>query len=119
MASINFTNAGYEMMIDSFGKTISRTPVTKTTSNITGDETLTDGTPANITGAFYRAEDAWSQDKEALFQGADAVILIKNAVTLNKNDKLSFDSEDYRVNSMVTRRLGTTVFYKVGRCFKI
>ena len=33
----------YELMIDNFGKTISRTPVTKTISNITGDETLTEG----------------------------------------------------------------------------
>ncbi len=117
--SINFTNAGYELMIENFGKVISRTPITKTESNISGDETLTEGTAANITGAFFRAEDAWSQDKEALFQGADAVILIKNSVTLNKNDKLTFSGEDYRVDSMVTRRLGTTIFYKVGRCFKI
>lgn len=117
--SINFTNKGYELMIDNFGKTISRTPITKTTSNISGGETLTVGTAANITGAFYRAEDSWSQDKEALFQGADAVILIKDDVTLNKDDKLTYDSENYRVHSVVERRLGTTTFYFVGRCYKI
>jgi len=117
--SINFTNAGYELMIDNFGKTISRTPVTKTTSNITGDETLTDGSAANITGAFFRREDAWSQDKEALFQGADAVLMVKDGVTIAKDDKLSYDSENYRVISVVERRLGTTTFYWMARCSKI
>jgi len=116
--SINFTNAGYELMIDGFGKTVSRTPVTKTTSNIGGDETLTDGSAANITGAFFRKTDSWAQDKEGLFQGADAVLLVKSDVTVNKDDKLTYDSEDYRVDSVITRRLGTTVFYKMARCFK-
>ncbi len=117
--SINFTNAGYELMINNFGKTISRTPVTKSTSNISGDETLTEGSASNITGAFFRKEDAWSQDKEGLFQGADAIIMVLNATTINKDDKLTYSSEDYRVNSVITRRLGTTTFYKMARCNKI
>jgi len=118
--SINFAGGttAYELMIDNFAKTISRTPVTKTTDNITGDETLTEGASANITGAFFRSEDAWSQNKEALFDGADAVLLVKDGVTLNKDDKLTYDSEDYRVVSITDRRLGTTVFYQVARCFK-
>jgi len=118
--SIKFTNAGYESMIDNFAKTISRTPVTKTTSNISGEETLTDGTAANISGAFFRKEDAWSQGKEGLFQGADAIIMIKSDVSLNLNDLLTYDSQDYRViNDPITRRLGTTVFYIMARCNKV
>ena len=116
--SINFTNAGYELLIDNFAKTISRTPVTKTTSNISGDETLTDGTAANINGAFFRREDAWAQDKEGLFQGADAVLMVKEGVTINKDDKLTYDSESYRVKSVVDRRLGTIFFYTMARCSK-
>ena len=52
----------YELMIDSFSKTLSRTPVTKSISNITGDETLTEGTAVNISGAFFRKEDIWNQE---------------------------------------------------------
>lgn len=106
-------------MIDNFQKTISRTPVTKTTSNFSDDETLTDGTPANITGAFYRQEDDWVQDKEALLQGADAVLKVKSSVTVNKDDKLTYDGETYRVDKVVTRRLNNTSFYKLARCFLI
>ena len=86
---------------------------------ITGEETLTEGSAANISGAFFRQEDAWSQGKEGLFQGADVVVLVKTSVTINKDDKLTYDSEDYRVISVVTRKLGTVSFYKTVRCKKI
>lgn len=117
--TINFKAVVYETMIDNFGKTISRTPVTKTTHPISGEETLTESAAANITGAFFRRADSFAQDVEALFQGADAILLVKSAVTVNKNDKLTYDSEDYRVNDVVRRRLGTTSFYFVARCFKV
>ena len=117
--SIKFASVTYETMIDNFAKSVTRTPVTKTTSNINGTETLTESTTASISGAFFRKEDSWSQDKEALFQGADAILMVKEGVTLNKDDKLNYDSEDYRVNKTIDRRLGTTYFYKMGRCFKI
>ena len=109
----------YATMIDGFSKTISKTTVTKTTNPITGEELLTDGTPGNITGAFFRREDSWSQDKEGLFQGADAVLMVKPAVSISKNDKLTYDGETYRLNSVVTRRLNGSAFYIMGRCFKI
>ena len=117
--SINFASVTYETMIDNFSKTISRTPVTKTISNVSGQETLTEGSASNISGAFFRKEDAWSQDKEGLFQGADAILLVKSGVTINKNDKLTYDSEDYRVVKVIERRLGTTHFYNMARCFLI
>lgn len=119
MVTINFTNAGFEHMIDGFGKTISRIPVTKTEDPLTGEEYLSDGTPVNITGSFFRREDDWAQDKEGLFQNADAIVLVKDDVTINKNDKLSYDSENFRVHEVVPRRLGTIMFYKMARCFKI
>jgi len=106
-------------MLDNFAKTISRTPVTKTTDPISGDETLSSGTPANISGCFYRKEDEWSQDKPGLLQNADAIIMVKTSVTINKDDILTYDSEDYRVDKIVTRGLGTVTFYKVAQCFKI
>ena len=117
--SINFASVTYKTMIDNFSKVVVRTPVTKTTSNISGDETLTEGEPVNISGAFFRKEDSWSQDKEALFQGADAIIMVNTDVTINKNDKLSYGSEDYRVIRVIDRYLGTTHFYNMARCILI
>ncbi len=117
--AINFTADPFQEMITNFSKTISRTPVTKTESNISGDETLTNGTPANISGAFFRKEDDHFVEHFGHLDNADAVILVLPSVTLNKDDKLTYDGEDYRVDKVVTRRLGTTEFYKFARCFSI
>ena len=119
--ALNFSGGkvAYETMIDNFSKTISRTPITKTTSNVSGNETLTEGSASNITGAFFRREDEWAQERPGLIQNADAVLMVKDDVTVNKNDKLTYDGEDYRVDKVVTRRLNGTVFYILAQCFKI
>ncbi len=119
MTLINFDAVAFQKMLTAFAKTVSRTPVTKTTSNYTGDETLTDGTPANISAPFFRKEDEWVMDKPGLLQNADAILLILPAQAMNKDDKITYDSETYRVDKVVTRRLGTTAFYKVAQLFKI
>jgi hypothetical protein len=113
----------FESIIDLHSKTISRTPVTVTRKNVSGGELFTEGTAADILGAFYKKEDSWVQDKQGLVQSADAVLLVKNTVTVNKNDKLSLslsgDTERYRVDEVEYRYLGTTVMYKIVRCFRI
>ena len=118
---INFTAAttAFNKLLENFGKTLSRTPVTKTNSNISGQENLDSATAVNITGAFFRKEDAWSQDKEGLFQGADAILMVKTSVTINKNDLITYEDESYRINQdPITRRLGGIDFYIMARCFK-
>jgi hypothetical protein len=117
--AIDITATPFQAMITNFSKSVTRTPVTKSTSNFSGDETLTDGTPGAISAAFYRKEDEWMQDKIGLLQGADAIIMVLPSQTLNKDDKITYDSENYRVDKIITRRLATTSFYKVGTCFKI
>ena len=117
--SINFKNAPFETMLDNFSKTIVLTPNTKTISNISGNETLTESTSSNIAGAFYRKEDSYVQSNPGLIDNADAVILVKTSVTINKNDKITYDEEDYRVEKVITRKLGTISFYKLAQCFKI
>lgn len=116
--SVNFKNAPFEEMITNFSKTLTRTEVTKTISNLTGDETLTEGSDTSISGAFFRQEDEWAFDKAGLFQGADAVLLILSSVTLNRDDLITYDGEVYRVDKIITRRLGTTTFCKTARLFK-
>ena len=117
--SINFKADVYSTMITNFAKTISHIPRTKVVDNITGDETLTDGSPVNISGAFYRKEDEWAVDKGVNLQGADAILMVLPAVTINREDKLTYDGENYRIDTVVERRLGTTAFYNMARCFKI
>lgn len=121
--AINFNSmkAGWDKNVfDNFKKSLTRTPVTKTNDNVSGDETLSDGTPdTTYEGVLYRKEDEWAQDKVGLFQGADAVLLVKTTQSLSKNDKITYDSEIYRVESIKDRELGKTAFYKVARLFLI
>jgi len=113
------TKTSTDILIDNMSKTLSRTPITKTTSNITGDETLTEGNPVNISGVFYKKDDERLLDKEGLFKGADAVLIVKIGVTINKDDKITFDSEDFRVEDVIKRYGGTTSFYQMARLFLI
>lgn len=103
-----------------FEKNLTYTPVTKTISNVSGDETFSDGTSSTIKGVFFRQEDVLEAKKQGLFNGADAVLLVKTSVTINYNDKITFDGEDYRIaKSGVSRYLGSTKIYKRFDCFKI
>jgi len=106
--------------IDFFSKDLIRTPVTKTTSNITGDTTLTDGTPINFKGDFHRRTDSINPSKAGFIEGADAILLVKTTITINKNDKITYNNEDFRVfKTPVLRTLGATQIYYRCDCVKI
>jgi hypothetical protein len=108
-----------QSVVINFSKTLSRTPVVKTTSNVSGNEILKDGTAGNISGAFFRKEDEWAQDKAGLFQEADAILLVLPSVTINKNDKITYETEVYRVDKQVMRKIKELDCYKVAQLFKI
>lgn len=106
-------------LIGNFAKTLSHTSVTKTIDNVTGDETLSDDSPSNISGAFYREEDVWAQQNPGLMQNADAILLVLPSVAISKDDKVTYDGDTYRIKKVITRRLEDVDFYKVARCFLI
>lgn len=117
--AIGITNKPYKEMITNFSKSLTYTPVTKTTTNLSGAETLTDGTASTIKGAFYKEDEYYKSDKEALFQGADAILKVHTTVTLNKNDKITYADETFRIDKVMTRRIGITPFYKFARLFLV
>lgn len=116
--SLNISTTPMWAAIDNMSKTLSHTPVTKTTSNLTGDETLTDGTPVNIQGAFFKKESLWAQKNIGLLNGADGILIVKPDVTLTKNDKVTWDGEIYRIDSVTDRYMAETHFYDMARLFK-
>jgi len=102
--------AGFALV--DWGQTLSRTPVTKTT-DFAGNETLTDGTPVNITAVFVRRRTEWSQDKDGLKENADAYIMYTTTTTVNKDDKITEGGEIYRVINVIERGApGQTAIYK-------
>lgn len=117
--SIDITNTPFLTMITNFGKSLTRTPVTKTTNNTTGDEVLTDGTSSTVTAAFYKSNDDYILSNPGLIKGADAVVMFLPTQTINKDDKITYSGETFRVHEVETRLLGTTVMYKFARLFLI
>ena len=106
--------------VDYFSKTLVRTPVTKTVSNIDGDATYTESSAVNIKGAFFRRVDEVDPNKIGRYDGADAILLVKTTVTLNEHDKITYNSQNYRIEKVpVLRTLGIPEIYKRADCFLI
>jgi len=119
--AINFSGAvtAYGQLITNFKKTISRTPAVKTENPLTGEETLTDGTTVSIIGTLFKRGDKYTQDRPGLIANADAVVMVKPTVTINKNDKLAYGGETYRVEEVEGRYYDETLIYYAAQCFKI
>lgn len=117
--TIGFNANVYKTMITNFSKSLTYTPVTKTTDNITGDETITDGTPATISGAFFKREQSFPQAVEGLFKDADAIVMLLPAVEVVKNGFIAYDGETYQIrDELFKRKLGTIHFYNVARLYR-
>jgi hypothetical protein len=116
------TTAPFFDMLTFFAKSITRYAAIKTTDNSTGDESFTYAAAQTISGALYKRSQSYTQDKEGLFDDADAIVLVKPDVTITKNDKLVYNGDTFRVSpkdDVVTRKLGETAYYKVFKLFNL
>lgn len=103
-----------DVAINGYGVNVTRTPVTKTTSNTYGDETLTDGKGATIKVYIIKKNTKWFLEHAGEFEQADALMLTKHDQTINKNDKITYLTRIYRVQDVLERTAGEgQVVYKV------
>jgi hypothetical protein len=107
------TDFNNKAIVDS-GVSVTRTPITKTISGNFGDEILTDGTPETIKVFIVKKNTKWFVEHAGEFEGADGMMLVKHDQTVNKNDKITYLSRDYRVAEVLERTAGEgAVIYKV------
>jgi hypothetical protein len=104
---------------DYTGVQVTRTPVTKTVSNSYGDETLTDGTDENIDVYFTKKTTDWWFDKEGEVEGGDAFMMTKYNQTINKNDKITYEGNTYRVKMVIDRVVNGEIVGKDCNLFLI
>lgn len=102
-----------------FGVTVTRTPVTTSIHNITGEKIYVDASTNTLTGVFENTNQKYSFDKAGLTKGADARMFIKGTATLNKNDKILHNSKNYRVDTMSQRLFASNVIFKTILLFEI
>lgn len=90
------------------GVSVTRIPVTKETDMLTGDETLEEGTSTTVTAYIVRREQKWLFDKEGRIEGGDAFMMTATTTTVNVDDKITYDGDDFRVKNKIMRRAGNT-----------
>lgn len=101
--------------LDDFGRTVSRTPITKTTDAITGREILTSGSATDITATVAIGDIDFTQDEIAKLETVPSgVICVATGTTLNEQDLITVDSKTYEVQKIVTLKGGTTNILKKG-----
>lgn len=92
------TAVDFERILDDYcGRTLSHTPVTQTTSNITGEETLADGTPINIKCYVMKTGQTFNYKEWGLMEQGDMVGLFKVADSVQINSKVTVNGEVFRV----------------------
>ncbi len=96
---------------------VTRTPITKTTSNLYGTETLTEGSTEEIT--VYMVKQVTNQyfDKMGEIKAGDAIMLAQYDQTINKNDKITFAGQDYRVDVVHPVYESENIVYKKCNLF--
>lgn len=96
------------------GVTVSRTPTTETNDNVTGDRELTEGSPVNITMVFRNPTIMFDWKNQGEEKGATTEAFVKGSITINKEDKLTWNSLDFRVKAVSGRYFdGNLIFKKV------
>lgn len=95
------TVADFDSMLDEYaGRQVTHTPAVRTISNITGQETIADGTPATLKAYFMKTNQKWDFEKMGFLEAGHAVALTKYADGVVKNDKITADGSDYRVKEV-------------------
>jgi len=101
-----------------FGVTATRTPVTMTT-NFTGNKVYTDGADEDIEIVLSPYNKKYNLDKSGLNRVYDSIAFLKPDATLNKYDKITYDSNVYRVDSVSVRDFNGTRLFHAAMLFYV
>ena len=99
--------------IADIGVSVTRTPITTSINNLTGQKTYSAGTPETITVVFANPDQVYNLGKEGETENADALMFVQSTQTINKRDKISFNSKDYRVGTVSERFFGAIAYKRV------
>ena len=102
--------------LSDFGVTATRTPVTMTT-DFSGNKTYTDGTDEDIDLVLSPYSQKYDLDKSGLNKSYDAIAFLKSDATLNKYDKITYDSKVYRVDAVSVRDFNGTRLFHVAMLY--
>lgn len=108
----DFTNGP----LNNLGVTVVRTPVTVTT-NFSGQKTYTDGSTNEVTAVFSNPSQKYLLDKAGLTEAFDARLFVVATETITKYDKITYNSNTYRVATVTLKKFGSTSMFKAVNLF--
>lgn len=98
-------------LLADIGQSVTRTPVTKTV-DFRGDQTLTEGSSEVITAHIHIDQEEEVREAQGQIIRVIGYIMVGPSQTLNRDDKITFNSVDYRVHSVYTEVALNTLVYK-------
>lgn len=104
----------FNFPLDDWGQTVNIVTVS-TTSNVYGDEVLTNASNSNVTAIvkeITRGSRTW--DKLGYIEELDALIYVKPNITLNINDLVIANNKTFRVKQPRVRRAGGVAIYNTA-----
>jgi len=104
--------------LSDFGVEVTRTAITMTTDH-SGDKIYKEGSDTAINVVFEPYKESHNLDKAGLTKVYDARMFLKPDATLNKYDKITYDSKVYRVEEVSIRRFSSTLMFYVAGLFYI
>lgn len=111
MALYTEVRAMFNQILNICGCSVDLYPVTKSISNDYGDETLTEGTKQTIKVYIVKQNHRWTFDEEGQIEGGDALLLVPSTITIKKDDRIAFDSENYIVENTQERFVEGKLIY--------
>ena len=102
-----------------FGIAVTRTPVTVAKDNISGQKTYADGSTNSMTVVMKNPNLRHALDKSGLTETADAIMYTIATQTLNKYDKVLWNSKTYRVTNISMRKFAGVNAYKRVELFLV
>ncbi len=111
MSVVDEVKSLFNQVLNICGCSIDLYAVTKTISNDYGDETLTEGTKQTINGYIVKQNHRWTFDEEGQIEGGDALLLVPATASIKKDDRISFDSENYVVENTQERMVEGKLVY--------
>ncbi len=101
------------------GTSITLIKRTRFPDNITGSPTYVEATPITIQGVIVKRNTRYTWPKEGYLELGDAFVMVPFNVDITKEDHVIFDSQRYRVDSVIRRIPGNQKMFKSCNLFKI
>jgi len=100
--------ADFAVALTDLGDSVTRTPVTETNDNVTGDRDPADGTGVTITVIFKNPSVLFDWKEQGEEKGATTQCFAAAATTINKEDKITWQTLLFRVKAVSGRFSAST-----------